>query len=85
MADLSKIRKYTNDRLKSWYKEVEISYGIKGSGKIKFDTDSKNGVVQATINYIESGKKMEWSNKFHIKDIDDNNIDWIFNIWAEEG
>ena len=68
---------YTDNRLKTWYKNAKIDYGVKGIGKTFYD--AKNNTIN--IKYKEDGKSLQWKQGYDAE----SPIDQYFDIWMEQG
>jgi hypothetical protein len=66
---------YTNNRLVSWYLSAKADYGIIGSGKLRLTED------MAIVEYVENGEKKTWSTYYHISNLKQNKISWLFDCW----
>ncbi len=74
---MKKLISYTNKRIAEWYLNAKTDYGVIGSGKVRYE---KNKVI---IDFIEDGKKFTWSMVFYPECLIEQDIDWVFNCWAE--
>ena len=71
---VSKVLEYTNKKLKNWYKNTLEDYGIIGQG---FATLEESGTI--LIAFTESGV----TNTYSVDFWQDENIDYVFEMWAE--
>jgi len=75
MTDIQRIVDYTNNRLENWYEEIKRSYNVDGYGKCRYD----NNLI--IIDYTENDIKNQWSYGYY----PDENVDFYFNVWSEQG
>lgn len=68
---------YTNNRISNWYLNVKKEYGVIGSGKVRFTSDS------VIVDYVEDGEQKTWSMAFYAEYLKEQKIDYIFNCWSE--
>jgi hypothetical protein len=68
---------YTNNKIANWYLNAKKEYGVIGSGKVRFTSDS------VIVDYTENGEDKSWSMAFYPEYLKDHKIDYIFNCWSE--
>jgi hypothetical protein len=74
---MKKLIEYTNVQIAKWYLDVKNNYGVIGSGKVRFTSDS------VIIDYIENGEEKTWSMPFYPEYLKTQKKDWVFNCWCE--
>ncbi len=76
MITASQYLAQTSARLKGWYNNALIDYGVKGSAKVRIEGDT------ISIEYIENGVSNTWSMCFYVENQEE--LDYYFSVWAEE-
>ena len=79
MDRINKMIQYTNDEIKRWYKEASLSYGVRGAGNAHYNKQNNEVVVE----YVENGVQQTWRMAYYPEYINEHNISWVFNCWAE--
>jgi hypothetical protein len=69
---------YTNTRLKGWYYNALLDYGVRGEGKARIEGD------KFIIDFVENGEAKIWSCFFSAEYLYTQEIDYFFNVWMEE-
>lgn len=69
---------YTNSKLNNWYNNAKLDYGVIGSATCKI---SGNKFI---VNFIEDGEAKEWSMAFYPEYVEENGMDYFYNVWMEE-
>ena len=75
---IQSIINHTNERIKKWYENVKVEYGVTGAGKAHYNK-SENEVV---VEYTEDGVQSTWRMAFYPEYIE-NGINWVFDCWSE--
>lgn len=82
------IQESFNQRLESWYLTVNQDYEVNGYGFAHFDKlprEVSHGCIVFDFNvfYEENGHKFHSVFSATDEQLHENNVDWLFNIWAE--
>ncbi len=66
---------HTNTKLNNWYNNAKLDYRVIGNGTARIEGD------KFMIDYIENGKFKTWSTCYY----GNEEQDFFFNVWMEEG
>tara|TARA_R110002049_G_scaffold40862_2_gene123909 strand:+ start:5090 stop:6460 length:1371 start_codon:yes stop_codon:yes gene_type:complete len=73
-----KVIDHTNKKIKGWYKNAKQDHGVVGRGKTSIKDD------EIIVDYVENGKKKSWSMAYYPSYVDDNGLDYFYNVWMEQ-
>ena len=69
---------HTNTKLAGWYNNAKLDYNVDGFGKTTIEGNT------ITINYTEDGIEREWSMPFYFEYMNQDGLDYFYNVWMEE-
>jgi len=79
MTEVQDLIDYTNHRIEKWYELAKTDYNVEGKGEARIEGDA------FIIDYVENGVKKTWSWAFYPEYLEDREIDFYYNAWAEQG
>ena len=74
----NKVIRNTNEKLSNWYKNAKLDYGVEGSAEATIE----GNII--TINFTEGGVAKVWNMAYYPEYVEDNGLNYFFNVWAEQ-
>ncbi len=68
----------TNQKISEWYTKAAVDCGVVGQGACRIEGD------QIIVDYTENGEEKTWSMAYYPEYVEDNGVNYFYNVWEEE-